>query len=68
MSKMGMDWARLQRARSVDGVLVLQEGARGGMQKIRCPLTHQFAVPEVRADGTTVLRTPTGREYRSRRI
>lgn len=54
-----------QRSRRVAGtdVLVVKEGAPGGMRKLRCPTTHAYAVPAVRKDGQQILRTPGGVEY-----
>lgn len=54
--------------RKVGDVVVLKEGAPGGMRKVRCPVSKQIATPATRPDGTQVLRTPGGVEYRTRRF
>jgi hypothetical protein len=54
--------------RKVGDVVVLKEGAPGGMRKVRCPISQQLATPAVRADGTRVYRTPSGVEYRTKRF
>jgi len=58
-----------RRARKVtDGVAVVHESAPGGMRKIRCPATHQLAVTSRSTDGSTVLRTPGGVTYVTKRL
>lgn len=56
-----------KRARKVTaGVAVIHESAPGGMKKMRCPATHQLAVPERDRTGASVLRTPGGTTYVTR--
>lgn len=59
-----------RQARRVEGtkVSVLHEAAPGGMRKIRCPGTHQLAVPTRAADGSSVLKTPNGTSYVTKRM
>jgi hypothetical protein len=62
-----------RRARRVEGALgtqvaVLHESAQGGMRKLRCPATHQLAVPTSNPDGSTVLKTPNGTTYVTKRM
>ena len=56
-----------RQGRQVDGtnVRVLHESAKGGMRKIRGP-DHQLAVPTRQADGSTVLKSPSGTVYKSK--
>ena len=59
-----------RQARRVEGtsVTVVHESAPGGMRKIRCPGSHQLAVPMRATDGSTVLRTQNGRSYVTKKL
>jgi hypothetical protein len=50
------------------GTSVIHEAAPGGMKKLRCPGTHQLAVPQHLSDGRSVLRTPNGTTYVTKRL
>ena len=55
-----------RQARQVEGgKMVLHESAPGGMRKVRTP-DHQLAVPTRMRDGSTVLKAPNGKTYRSK--
>lgn len=47
------------------GKVILHESAPGGMRKIRTP-NHQLAVETRARDGSTVLKSPDGRTYKSK--
>jgi hypothetical protein len=49
-----------------NGVAVVHESAPGGLRKLRCPETHQLAVPVATRDGSKVVRTPSGVTYVSK--
>jgi hypothetical protein len=59
-----------RRVRKVEGtqVSVLHESAQGGMRKMRCPATHQLAVPTRAADGSSVMKTPNGTMYVTKKL
>lgn len=50
------------------GVAVIHEATPGGMRKMRCPGTHQLAVPMRTRDGQSVLRTPNGTTYVTKKL
>lgn len=70
MAKISADRAARGRTsgKSVGGVSVIKESAKGGMRKIRCPKSQQLATPTRRADGTVVYRTPNGVEYTTKKF
>lgn len=54
-------------ARKTEGpVTVVKESGAGGMRKMRCPTTHQLAVPARASDGSSVFQAPGGTRYVSR--
>jgi hypothetical protein len=57
-----------RNARRVSGTkkVVVHERVAGGMKKIRCPTSHQIAVPSRAGDGSTVLKTQNGTTYVTR--
>ena len=59
-----------RRARQIAGtnVRVVHEAGVGGMRKMRCPGTHQLAVPARAPDGSSVLRTPGGTTYVTKKL
>lgn len=59
-----------RRVRRVEGtpISVLHESAQGGMRKMRCPATHQLAVPSRSSDGSSVLKTPNGTTYVTKKL
>ena len=59
-----------RRSRLVEGtpVQVIHESAPGGMRKMRCPGTHQIAVPDRAPDGSQILKTPGGTRYRIKKL
>lgn len=65
MSKM-VHTDRRGRQVSGGGPAVVYEGAPGGPRKIRCPGSHQLAVPARARDGSSVLRSPNGTTYVSK--
>lgn len=66
MAKLVPDGRRTRVAEG--GTKVLHEAAPGGMKKMRCPGTHQLAVPQHTQNGTSVLRTPNGTTYVTRKL
>lgn len=53
--------------KKVGDKVIVHEGAPGGMRKIRCPTSHTIATPIRREkDGTEVVRTPNGVQYKVR--
>jgi len=67
MSKLVPDTRRVRRVEGT-GVDVLHEAAPGGMRKMRCPGTHQLAVPTRAADGSSVMKTPNGTTYVTKKL
>lgn len=58
-----------RRARRVDGgPVVIHEASTGGMRKLRCPGTHQLAVPTRTREGQEVFRTANGSTYRAKKF
>ncbi len=55
-----------RQGRQVEGgKVVIHESAPGGMRKLRTP-DHQLAIETRARDGSSVLRAPNGKTYRTR--
>lgn len=60
-----------QRGRRIQGtnMAVMKESAAGGMRKLRSPLGgQQLAVPTPDGRGGTVLKTPDGKIFKTRKL
>ena len=66
MSKLVHTDRRGRQVSGGNGSAVVYEGAPGGARKLRCPGSHQLAVPARTRDGSSVMRAPNGTTYVSK--